>query len=173
MNSSWKKPWKNSVRQSNFFNHAEMVVEFEGRAFTEEETLRMADAIQTAADIQILCLLERDTRTEEIHKQAYHESLQVIHERDGLFYKGTLREKHRLEAETSIVIIGDVEDGAIVTSKGNVTVLGTIRGIVTAGAAGRRDAWIAALHMEPKKLRIGEIEVKPVIGGSYSWAKLL
>lgn len=148
-------------------------MEFEGRAFTEEETLRMADAIQTAADIQILCLLERDTRTEEIHKQAYHESLQVIHERDGLFYKGTLREKHRLEAETSIVIIGDVEDGAIVTSKGNVTVLGTIRGIVTAGAAGRRDAWIAALHMEPKKLRIGEIEVKPVIGGSYSWAKLL
>ena len=58
----------------HFFNHAEMVVEFEGRAFTEEEILRMADAIQTAADIQILCLLERDTRTEEIHKQAYHES---------------------------------------------------------------------------------------------------
>ena len=79
----------------HFFNHAEMVVEFEGRAFTEEEILRMADAIQTAADIQILCLLERDTRTEEIHKQAYHESLQVIHERDGLFYKGTLRKKHR------------------------------------------------------------------------------
>ena len=138
----------------HFFNHAEMVVEFEGRAFTEEETLRMADAIQTAADIQILCLLERDTRTEEIHKQAYHESLQVIHERDGLFYKGTLREKHRLEAETSIVIIGDVEDGAIVTSKGNVTVLGTIRGIVTAGAAGRRDAWIAALHLGLRNLDV-------------------
>ncbi|MEI3380653.1 MAG: hypothetical protein V8R43_03380 [Dorea sp.] len=41
-----------------------------------------------------------------------------------------------------------------------------------AGATGRKDAVIAALHMQPKRLRIGEIEVKPVIGGSYSWAKL-
>ena len=39
--------------------------------------------------------------------------------------------------------------------------------------AGRTDAVIAALHMQPKKLRIGGIKVKPVIGGSYSWAKLL
>ena len=50
---------------------------------------------------------------------------------------------------------------------------GTIYGTVIAGASGNYDAVIAALHMEPKKLRIGDIEVKPVIGGSYSWAKLL
>ena len=33
--------------------------------------------------------------------------------------------------------------------------------------------FVAALHMSPEKLRIGGRKVKPVIGGSYSWAKLL
>ena len=99
--------------------------------------------------------------------------LLTLIEKDGQFYKGTLRGRQVLESEQSIVIIGDVEDGATVASKGNVIVTGTIYGTVIAGAAGRTDAVIAALHMQPKKLRIGGIKVKPVIGGSYSWAKLL
>ena len=100
------------------------------------------------------------------------ESLEAIHEKDGQFYKGTLRGRQVLESEQSIVIIGDIEEGATVASKGNVIVTGTIYGTVIAGASGRKDAVIAALRMQPKKLRIGEVKVKPVIGGSYSWAKL-
>lgn len=157
----------------HFFNHADMVVELKGRTFTEEEAARMVETVQAAAKIRILCLIEEDELKEQRFRQIQKECLETVHEKDGLFYKGTLRERHRLEAETSIVIIGDVEDGAIITSKGNVVVIGTIRGCVTAGVSGRKDAWIAALHMDPVRLRIGEIEVKPVIGGSYSWAKLL
>ena len=158
---------------TRFFDGAQMAVEFTGRTFTEEEACRMAEAIQTAAKIQILCIVEKNTYTETIHKRMLDESLEAIHERDGQFYKGTLRGRQVLESEQSIVIIGDVEEGATVASKGNVIVTGTIYGTVIAGAAGRTDAVIAALHMQPKKLRIGGIKVKPVIGGSYSWAKLL
>ena len=71
------------------------------------------------------------------------------------------------------MIIGDVEEGATVVSKGNVVVTGDLNGSVTAGASGDPEAVIAARAMRPKRLRIGEREVKPVIGGSYSWAKLL
>ena len=123
--------------------------------------------------IEILCIIEKNTATEQVHKKLLDESLEAIHERDGQFYKGTLRGRQVLESEQSIVIIGDVEEGATVASKGNVIVTGTIYGTVIAGAAGRTDAVIAALHMQPKKLRIGGIKVKTVIGGSYSWAKLL
>ena len=158
---------------AHFFNHADMAVEFEGRTFTEEEEQRMAEVIQDAAKIRILCIIEKNTYTERLHKRMLDESLETIHERDGQFYKGTLRGRQVLESEQSIVIIGDVEEGATVASKGNVIVTGTIYGTVIAGAAGRTDAVIAALHMQPKKLRIGGIKVKPVIGGSYSWAKLL
>ncbi|WP_289301241.1 septum site-determining protein MinC, partial [Sporofaciens musculi] len=147
--------------------------EFEGRTFTKEEEQLMAEVIQDAAKIQILCIIEKDTDTEEIHRRMLDESLETLHERDGRFYRGTLRGKEILESETSIVIVGDIEEGAIVASKQNVVVTGTIYGTVIAGASGNYDAVIAALHMAPKKLRIGDIEVKPVIGGSYSWAKLL
>ena len=56
------------------------------------------------------------------------ESLEAIHEKDGQFYKGTLRGRQVLESEQSIVIIGDIEEGATVASKGNVIVTGTIYG---------------------------------------------
>ena len=158
---------------AHFFNHADMAVEFEGRTFTEEEEQRMAEVIQDAAKIRILCIIEKNTYTERLHKRMLDESLETIHERDGQFYKGTLRGRQILESEKSIVIVGDVEEGAKVISKGNVVVTGTIYGTVVAGVAGDCDAVIAALHMRPTKLRIGDNEVKPVIGGrSYSWAKL-
>ena len=158
---------------AHFFDHADMAVEFEGRTFTDEETHLMAEAIQDAAKIQILCIMEKDTLTEELHKRMLDESLETFQERDGQFYRGTLRGKQILESETSIVIVGDIEEDAIVASKQNVVVTGTIYGTVIAGAAGNYDAIIAALRMRPRRLRIGDIEVKPVIGGSYSWAKLL
>ena len=157
---------------TKFFNHAKMIVEYEGRSFTKEEEQQLTETIESAADIKILCIIEKNTVTEQVHKKLLDESLEAVHERDGQFYKGTLRGRQVLESEQSIVIIGDIEEGATVASKGNVIVTGTIYGTVIAGATGRKDAVIAALRMQPKRLRIGEIEVKPVIGGSYSWAKL-
>lgn len=157
---------------SHFFDHAGMAVEFEGRTLTEEEERLLVETIEEAAGIHILCIIEKNTYTEQIHKKMLDESLSEIHERDGQFYRGTLRGRQILESETSIVIIGDVEEGAKVASKGSVVVTGTIYGTVIAGAAGDDSAVIAALHMSPKKLRIGDAEVKPNVGGSLSWAKL-
>mgnify|MGYP000184655416 CR=1 FL=1 len=122
---------------AHFFNHADMAVEFEGRTFTEEEEQRMAEVIQDAAKIRILCIIEKNTYTERLHKRMLDESLETIHERDGQFYKGTLRGRQILESEKSIVIVGDVEEGAKVISKGNVVVTGTIYGTVVAGASRR------------------------------------
>ena len=158
---------------AHFFDHAQMLVEYEGRTFTKEEELTITEMIEQAAGIHILCILERDNATEEVHKRILNESISTFHGKDGMFYKGTLRERQILESETSIVIIGDVEGGATVVSRGNVVVTGTIYGSVTAGAGGNYHAVIAAHRMEPCRLRIGDIELKPVIGGCYSWAKLL
>ena len=48
---------------AHFFDHADMAVEFKGRAFTREEERLMAETIQDAAKIQILCIIEKDTCT--------------------------------------------------------------------------------------------------------------
>lgn len=182
---------------THFFNHACMVVTFEGRTFTKEEEQAMAETIEESAGIQILCLTDTEDNTQETHTitdtpvSGRHlcrkirdnisddtageadDSGETIHTEHGLFYRGNLKGRAILEADKSIVIVGDIEAGASVICKGSVTVTGTIYGTVIAGAAGDYNAMIAAIDMKPELLRIGEIEVKPVIGGSYSWARLL
>ncbi len=157
---------------SVFFAHARLIVQFEGRTFTKEEEQRMASAIEEAAGIEILCLLEENTPAEWFHERTLEKTCCQSPEWDGQFYRGTLRRKQILESEKSIVVIGDVEAGASVISKGSVVVTGILYGSVTAGLSGDPNAVIAAFTMKPRRLRIGEQEVKPVIGGSYSWAKL-
>ncbi len=158
---------------ARFFDHADMVVQFAGRTFTKDEELQVVEIIEEAAGIHIPCVLEQDETTEKIYKRVLEDSKDTLHAKDGMFYKGTLRGRQVLESETSIVIIGDVEEGATVVSRGNVVVTGTIYGTVIAGVSENYEAIIAALHMRPVKLKIGDIQLKPVRGGSYSWARLL
>ena len=62
-----------------------------------------------------------------------------------------------LEAETSIIILGDVNAGAKVVSKGNVVVLGSLKGTIYVGAAGNENAFVAALSMDPMQIRIADV----------------
>ena len=53
-------------------------------------------------------------------------------------------------------ILGDVNPGATVVSKGNVIVLGALKGTIHAGAAGNESCFVAALNMMPMQIRIGD-----------------
>ena len=54
------------------------------------------------------------------------------------------------------MVIGDVEHGARVTAKGNIIVLGELRGSAFAGASGDENTVIVALDMVPLQIRIGD-----------------
>ena len=68
-----------------------------------------------------------------------------------------MRDGDVLESEASIVVIGDVEKGARILAKGNVIVLGALRGSVTAGLSGNRKAVVVALEMEPVQVKIADL----------------
>jgi septum site-determining protein MinC len=61
-----------------------------------------------------------------------------------------------LEFETSVVIIGDVNHGASIVSKGNIIVLGSLKGHAFAGATGNTNAFVVALDMSPMQIRIAD-----------------
>lgn len=75
----------------------------------------------------------------------------------GMFYKGTLRSGQKLEAENSIVIIGDVNPGASVIAGGNIVIIGSLTGSVQAGANGNRSCFVMALSMDPIQIQIADI----------------
>ena len=76
---------------------------------------------------------------------------------DTKYHKGALRSGRRIEYEGSIVVIGDVNDGAEVIAGDNIIVMGTLRGLAHAGAKGNKDACIAASSIEAPQIRIANV----------------
>ncbi len=75
-----------------------------------------------------------------------------------IFYK-TLRSGQRIETENSVVLVGDVNSGAEIVAGGDVVVLGTVRGVVHAGAFDETGGgrFIFAMDLNPTQLRIGSV----------------
>ncbi|MDD3403259.1 MAG: septum site-determining protein MinC [Hespellia sp.] len=145
---------------SKFFRGAKMVTSFVGRTLTHGEETQILNTITDTTDIEIICIVEKNEKNELTCKNIMETYLSEKEKQDGQFYKGTLKKRQTLESDTSVIILGDVEPGAKVIAKGNVVVIGTIMGSVHAGATGNSDAFIVALSMHPKKLRIHDVEAK-------------
>lgn len=71
-----------------------------------------------------------------------------------LVHQGTLRSGDHLQAEGTVLLLGDVNPGARISAGGHVLVWGRLRGIAHAGCTGNRDARIVALQLRPLQLRI-------------------
>lgn len=142
---------------SRFFKNAQMAISFEGRELNEAEEREILDVITSNSEIKILCVVDRNETREQVFQKKLSEQLEELNARDGRFYKGTLRSGQLLEADTSIVILGDVNPGANVISKGNVVVLGALKGTVYAGGGGNENSFVAALYMHPVQIRIGDV----------------
>lgn len=141
---------------SDFFDAAEMAISFEGRELNNEEQREILNIIGEETELRILCIVDKDKETEELFKKTLDEKLMELSNTTGQFYKGNLRSGQVLESDTSIVVIGDVNPGASIVSKGNIVILGTLRGTVIAGAAGNPNSFIVALDMQPGQIRIAD-----------------
>lgn len=153
-----KEKFKESAK---FFGNAKMAISFEGKQLTDEEQRTLLDIIAANSEVNIVCVIEKNGETEELHRHALEERVQEQHlmeldSSNGQFYKGNLRSGQVLETETSIIIVGDVNQGATVTSKGNIIVLGSLLGNVYAGAGGNENAFVLALELDPVQIRIAD-----------------
>jgi len=81
-----------------------------------------------------------------------------------LLVRRTLRSGQRLEFDGSVVIVGDVNPGAVVVASGDVIVVGALRGVVHAGARGNVNARVIALRLNPTQLRIAQYISRPPDG---------
>ena len=144
---------------ARFWGSVQMALTLAGRDLSPEEEFELVNVITGNSDIEILCLLDQDLERTRKCEKALNEKLMEISAASGQFYRGTLKEGESIDAETSIVVIGDVEKGARIISKGHVVVIGDLRGSVVAGLSGNSDAVVAAMEMAPSALRIADYEV--------------
>ena len=132
------------------------------------------DSIQKLIQNVIKVKVDFDSpRTLGLHgiKRTFRKDIQIS---ETKFYKGSIRSGQKMEFEGSIVIIGDVNDGAEVIAEDNIAVLGNLRGMAHAGAKGNEKAIIAASIINSSQIRIAsrilERDRKDIERESYSYA---
>ena len=140
-----------------FLGNASMAITFEERQLSSEEQRQVLDIISENSDLKIVCIVDQDEEREKIFKKRLEEKLLETDSNSGQFFKGNLRSGQVAEFETSVIIIGDVNSGAKVISKGNIIILGTLKGNVCAGVSGNENAFVLALDMQPIQIRIADI----------------
>lgn len=84
----------------------------------------------------------------------------IINEENTKVIRKTLRSGQKVEFDGNIVVIGDINPGAIVEASGDVYVFGRARGVLHAGIYGDRSKVILALSMEVHQLRIADVIAK-------------
>ena len=75
----------------------------------------------------------------------------------SLYIKRTIRSGQSIASDGNLVIIGDVNPGAEIRAKGDITVWGILGGIAHAGSEGNSQARIRALKMHAIQLRIADV----------------
>ena len=135
---------KKFKESSDFLGEAQVAVSFDGRKLTEEQEAILLECIKENSKLQVVCLIDEDKQREELFNQTLNEKLMAMNANSGQFFKGNLRSGQVMEFETSVVILGDINVGAQV-------------GTVYAGAAGKENAFIVALKMNPMQIRISDV----------------
>ena len=141
---------------AKFLGNAKMAISFEGKKLSDPEQREVLDIIAENSDLHVVCIVDNDPEQDAKFEKALNDKLVELSNTTGQFYKGNLRSGQVLETETSIIVIGDVNPGASVISKGNIIVLGALKGTVFAGATGNENAFVLALDMYPVQIRIGD-----------------
>ena len=147
---------KKFIDSEKFFKNAHIAISFEGRALSQEEQFEIIEMIQQCTTITIICILDHDELMDEVMQRRINAYQESHSPQTGQFYKGTLRSGQQIESETSMVVLGDVNPGAKVIAKGNIVILGALKGSAYAGANGDSGCFVAALEMDPVQIKIGD-----------------
>ena len=74
-----------------------------------------------------------------------------------LYIRRNIRSGQSISSDGNIVIIGDVNPGAEIIAKGDITVWGILGGIAHSGSDGNSYTTIRALKLNPVQIRIGDV----------------
>lgn len=142
---------------SDFLGNAQIVMALRGRKLSDEEQRQVLDTISENCELQVMCLMEEDKAVEEEFDRKLKSCLEEMGSKTGMFYKGNIRSGQELEFEESVVIMGDVNNGATIISRGNIVIIGSLKGSAYAGVSENTNAFVVALSMEPVQIRIGNL----------------
>lgn len=150
-----------------FFKGATLHVKYKGKNLTAEEETRVFELLSTksGAKIESISKDREESGEKEGHGQTQPQHkikmnnfyFKGIDQGPAKFYRGTVRSGQLISYEGNLVVIGDVNPGGEVIATGNIIVMGSLRGMVHAGADGNKEAIVVAFNLQPTQLRIADV----------------
>lgn len=124
-----------------------------GKVLKNREIDEIQELIKSKIDVEIDFDMPKSLGLSSI-KKTFEKEIAIS---ETKFHRGSLRSGQKLEADGSLVILGDVNSGAEVMASDNIVVLGALRGLAHAGAKGNKQAIIAAGLLDTVQIRIANI----------------
>ncbi|MBT3266041.1 septum site-determining protein MinC [Candidatus Poribacteria bacterium] len=139
------------------------------KRFEREYGLTIGQVITGSDRTRVAAEVLRIRAAPTLHRQEIDTGVSDTRDPDTISVRHTLRsgavERH---LEGNILVMGDVNPGAEVVASGDIIVLGTLRGIVHAGALGDESAKVVALNLQGMQLRIAQCIARSPEGGRSS-----
>lgn len=157
-----KKELERKIKKSEQFFKGAKIVEIagiEGKELKEKEKKEIERIVTKKYNMVVD---EIEIKKEKIKETVKEDSMNLGHfngiiEGNTKFITSTIRSGQLVEFDGNIVIIGDVNPGGEISAKGNIIVLGTLRGVAYAGSDGNEEAIVAAFKLNPTQLRIANL----------------
>ena len=128
----------------DFFGNADLIFSVEGRDLTSEEVGVIVEAIELNSDIHISLIQEKN----RFYFENIYENAHIVMD--------SVKSGELLRTEQSVIILGDVKEGATVVAAGNVIIYGSLLGDVHAGNPGENSCYIIAGKYDGREVAIGE-----------------
>ncbi|MDD3704698.1 MAG: septum site-determining protein MinC [Clostridiaceae bacterium] len=152
------------IKPSKRFFEGAKVMNFKGKELTQEEFNELKEVMEQEYSMTVVGNYSDKTHFVQEERSAVKKPeileqipFENVHKGEALIVRTTLRSGQLIQYKGDVVVIGDVNPGAHIKAVGSVIVMGTVRGIIQAGANGDYGAYIVAYKMQPSQLRIGDI----------------
>lgn len=158
----------NKIEKAKYFFKDAKIFDIYCETLTSEEKKELEELMATRYKIYMLKPEERDALN---NIESTESVFTGIIEGETKFIKGTLRSGRNINYKGNIVVLGDVNPGAQIIAYGNIIVMGSLRGVAHAGSNGNRDAYVAAIYLDPTQLRISDV-ITRAPDGNYEKPKV-
>lgn len=128
---------------------------------TEEATLAqiLREAEMTLLKVQeggdpVVAAQATARAAEEARRASALPAAALVSSETAMVVTKTMRSGQEVRHQGDVIILGDVNPGAVVIASGHIVVMGALRGVAHAGCTGNTESIVAAAKLRPTQLRI-------------------
>ena len=148
------------AESQDFFGEVALPIMFSGRILSEEEMKGICECIELNSKIRLTLVMDedlnmvKDKRMLELSDKFYTENVLE----NAKVVTTSVKPGRDIESDSSILILGDIRENAVVNATGSIIVMGEIKGICHAGTKGEKNAFVSALSFDSDEVSIAGIK---------------